>query len=141
LRELVTDVLRPWMLQARLRAISIREEVSPEIVASVDRDLFSRVLENLVDNSLRHAGSGGSVELSGRLGGSVQLRIGNTGQPIPHEYRSRLFEKFAKGTDGRFNFGLGLYFCRIAVEAHQGRIWVEEAANLPTVFSIELPCA
>ena len=37
------------------------------------------------------------------------------------------------------NLGLGLYFCRLAAEAHGGRMWVEETAELPTVFALELP--
>ena len=75
------------------------------------------------------------------LDGAAQLRIGNSGAPIPVEARGRIFDKFgqAGGQVGRMNLGLGLYFCRLATEAHGGRIWVEETPELPTVFGVELP--
>ena len=71
----------------------------------------------------------------------IELRIGNTGAPIPAESRTRIFDKYAQGPTGErtnVNVGLGLYFCRLATEAHGGKIWVEEA-ELPTVFVVSLP--
>jgi signal transduction histidine kinase len=70
----------------------------------------------------------------------VRLCIGNSGPPIPMATRERIFDKFAQGDSNlrQSNIGLGLYFCRLAADAHGGSIRVEEQAGLPTVFVIEL---
>ena len=106
--------------------------------------MIERVVENVLDNALRYTPLNGRILLraipapEGRPG--VQIRIGNTGSRIPSELRAVVFEKFGQGPGGlRTNLGLGMYFCRIAAEAHGGRIWIDEEPELPTVFVIELP--
>jgi signal transduction histidine kinase len=107
-----------------------------------DRDMMARVVENVLDNAFRYTPPGGRIDIAGgAVERGVQVRIGNSGRPIPVESRSRIFEKFGQGEGqvGRMNLGLGLYFCRLATEAHGGRIWVDETPELPTVFGLELP--
>jgi two-component system sensor histidine kinase/response regulator len=107
-----------------------------------DAELVSRVVDNVLDNAFRHTPAGGRIQVSGaNTDGVVQVRIGNTGAPIPDDARERIFDKFGQtGSNvGRMNLGLGLYFCRLATEAHGGRIWVEQTVELPTVFGLELP--
>ena len=68
------------------------------------------------------------------------LLIGNDGPPVQPEMRQAIFEKWNRGgqAGSRRNLGLGLYFCRLAMEAHGGRIWVGDEP-LPTVFGLEIP--
>src|SRR6185503_9272048 len=125
-----------------LRTRSVRLEVKgdrgPRVRA--DRDVLTRVIENILDNALRYAPTGGLIELRTRTSGDrVQLRIGNDGPAIAEDKRLRVFEKFVGTNDRRGNLGLGMYFCRLAAEAHLGRIWIESERELPTVFVIELP--
>ena len=115
---------------------------SPEIRMKADADLLTRTVENILDNALRYVPDGGMIEIELReLGMEVEIRIGNSGPAIPIEARSVIFDKHGQvGVDiGRRNLGLGLHFARLAVEAHGGRIWVEETETLPTVFGIRLP--
>jgi two-component system sensor histidine kinase/response regulator len=142
----VAAVVDPLVQQrghmARSRDIELCSSIESSAQLYADVELIARVLENVLDNAFRHTPSGGRIEVqAAALPHAVQLKIGNTGSAIPVEARTRVFEKFAQGTSGvgRMNLGLGLYFCRLAAEAHAGRIWVEETAALPTVFSLELP--
>jgi signal transduction histidine kinase len=68
------------------------------------------------------------------------MLIGNDGPPVPPALRQAIFDKFTREEQGgtRRNLGLGLYFCRLAMEAHGGRIWVSDKP-MPAVFGIELP--
>ncbi len=142
LAGLVNPLLQQRMHMAEARQVRIRSSIPEQIHINADVDLMTRVLENMFDNAMRHTPHGGLIDVaaSGNTRG-VQLSIGNTGTPIPTEARARIFEKFgqAGAGSGRMNLGLGLYFCRLATEAHGGRIWLEERATLATVFGLELP--
>lgn len=142
----VSDLVDPLVRQrshlAAARNIRFDSAIAGDARMYADPELISRVVENVFDNAFRYTPPGGRIAVSGS--GSqdrVQLTIGNTGKPIPIEARSRIFEKFgqAHGDVGRMNLGLGLYFCRMAAEAHGGRMWVDETPELPTVFGLELP--
>lgn len=147
-RELtgVATIIEPLVGQrvhmAGARDIRIGCEIDRQARVFADAELVSRVVDNVLDNAFRHTPAGGRIEVSSAVSDrAVQLRIGNTGTAIPDEARERIFDKFGQAGSnvGRMNLGLGLYFCRLATEAHGGRIWVEETAELPTVFGLELP--
>jgi signal transduction histidine kinase len=127
---------------AEPRGIAIEVAVGEGLEAPLDAELMTRVVENIFDNSLRYTPAGGKVRVEAEpRAAQVRLRIGNSGPPIVAEARERIFDKFAQA-DWRLrrsNIGLGLYFCRLVVEAHGGSIRVEEHAELPTVFVIDLP--
>ena len=137
---LVDDVIKPRRAALDRRGIVLELAVDG-VAVDVDRDLIARVLENLVENATRYTAPSGRLRIwNTPNGGSVELRIGNTGKPIPEPSRALVFEKFTQVWDsGRGSVGLGLYFCRLAIEAHGGRIWIEEHADLPTVFAVALP--
>ncbi len=138
---LLTDIVKQRKQLALARHITIEAHVCDAQVLA-DADLLIRVVENIIDNALRHTPQSGRIVISvEQAADAVLIRIGNTGASIPTEARAAIFEKFgqaAAGT-GRMNLGLGLYFCRLAAEAHAGKLWVEDAPDLPTVFVIQLP--
>ncbi|MGE0867104.1 MAG: response regulator [Kofleriaceae bacterium] len=108
---------------------------------SADPDLLRRITENLVDNALRHAPEGSTIRLtSSRAGDMTEIRVADQGPGIPAEHRHRVFERFvqAGAEPARTSRGLGLAFCKLAVEAHGGRIWVEDASP-GAVFCLTLP--
>ena len=112
------------------------------VTVTCDRQLISRVLVNLVSNAIKHTPAGGSVTLSVHLqADEVQVRVSDTGIGISAENQARIFEKFAqvqqKGE--RRGTGLGLTFCKIAMEAHGGRIWVESEVGEGSTFAFTLP--
>jgi PAS domain S-box-containing protein len=141
LAKLVEPVATQRRVLAQARQITIVLASAPELVVTVDADLMTRAVENIFDNALRHTPEGGSIEIEMRdAGANVEVRIGNSGCAIPVETRDAIFDKSCQGDNvGRMNLGLGLYFCRLAIEAQGGKIWVEETERLPTVFGIRLP--
>jgi two-component system sensor histidine kinase/response regulator len=132
LRAVIGEVLEARAAQAEAQGVTLRAEVRAPTLRA-DADLLRRVLENLVENAIRHAPQGSmvSVEAVGEAG-SVELRVADRGVGVPEAMREAIFDRFvqlAQGDDarGRTGRGLGLAFCKLAVEAHGGRIWVEEA--------------
>jgi PAS domain S-box-containing protein len=140
--RLLDSVAAQRRVLAAARDVTIVVVPSPEIKVAADPDLVTRTIENLLDNALRYTPPGGNIEVEARqVDAEVEIRIGNSGSAIPVAARSAIFEKYHRaGADqGRLNLGLGLYFCRLAVEAQGGGIWVEETDRLPTVLGIRLP--
>jgi signal transduction histidine kinase len=95
---------------------------------------LQRVLENLLDNAIRHAPARSAVHLvaTGR-DEHVEIRVSDSGPGIPAELRERIFERFVQVEHGergttRAGRGLGLTFCKLAVLAHGGSIHVEDLA-------------
>jgi two-component system, sensor histidine kinase and response regulator len=126
---------------ARKRTVQLQLDLDDRLEIQADVDLLTRVIENIVDNSLRHVPDGGHILLRTALRGErAVLLIGNDGPPVQPEMRQAIFEKWNRGEQAgsRRNLGLGLYFCRLAMEAHGGRIWVE-SEPMPTVFGLEIP--
>ena len=140
---LARDAAESVSLKAQLSGVTASAEL-PETKVRADADLLRRVLENLLDNAIRHTPKGGKVELSSRLEGNVlRLTLSDSGPGVPAELRDRIFDPFVQVEAGQravAGRGLGLTFCRLAIEAHGGRIWVEDARP-GARFCIELPAS
>ncbi|MDD5593631.1 MAG: HAMP domain-containing sensor histidine kinase [Candidatus Margulisbacteria bacterium] len=109
-----------------------------------DRALITRVLENLLTNAIKHISRGGNVTLRiARQNNEILFEIIDTGEGIPKEYLDKLFNRFFKvetqNLKTRIDTGLGLYFCKLAVEAHGGRIGVESTVGKGSRFYFFLP--
>jgi two-component system, sensor histidine kinase and response regulator len=140
--ELVAPIKERYQRLTAGRGVTIDLTIDPALEVDIDADLLTRVIENIVDNSLRFTPPGGRIVFWARPDGVyVSFGIGNSGPPIPVASRERIFDKFAQGDSNlrRSNIGLGLYFCRLVAEAHGGTIRVEEDAELPTQFVMSLP--
>lgn len=140
-RELFVD----FDARAQARGLTLHSDVAvPQIVA--DPDLLRRVLANLLDNAIRHAPNNTEVSVTAhRIGAaSVELRVIDGGASIPADMTERIFDMYVQSdTSGgvcrsRTGRGLGLAFCKLAVQAHRGEIGVTTMQHR-TVFSIKLP--
>jgi NtrC-family two-component system sensor histidine kinase KinB len=108
----------------------------------IDEDMIRRVMINLIENAVKYTPSDGSIIISVQaLDGEICFVVRDTGPGIDSKDQKRIFEKFARvERKGRSKgLGLGLAFCRLAVEAHGGRIWVESGQEQGSVFSFTLP--
>lgn len=110
--------------------VTVEVDFSPDLPpVCADRDKLDRVLANLLDNALKVSPGQGVVTLAAYAdGGWVQVGVCDQGPGVPPEERQRIFERFSQsaGEKGRRRgFGLGLTYCRLTVERHGGRIWVE----------------
>jgi NtrC-family two-component system sensor histidine kinase KinB len=121
--------------------IRLREQTTPAApLVWADPQLIGRVLQNLLGNAVKFTSQDGEIGLTAEVdGGWLQISVVNTGMGVPPEVKERLFSKFARGSQKERGNGLGLAFCRLAVEAHHGRIWVESEPGQGAAFRFTLP--
>jgi signal transduction histidine kinase len=141
LLEETRDLLLP-LCEGRRQSIDVCCDV-PAGVPVADRELVWRVLQNLVDNALRHCPDGSTVHVSARADGdSVIVVVCDEGPGIPHDMRARVFERHVRlggPNEARTGWGLGLCFCKLAVEAQGGSIWIEDNVPRGSRFCFRLP--
>lgn len=144
LGPLVADVLTELEVNAQVRKVSLQSSIEVEH-ARVDADLLRRLLANLVENAVRHAPAGSAVKVTAAaVAGGVELRVSDAGSGIPAEMRERIFDPFVQlegggsGVASRTGRGLGLTFCKLAAEAHGGKIWIE-GGSPGSIFCVRLP--
>jgi len=143
LREVVAEILTELEVNAQARKVGLRSALETERIR-VDEDLLRRTLTNLVENAIRYAPPASLVAVTAtRFADETEIRITDAGSGIPPEMRERVFDPFVQvaGEErpvARSGRGLGLTFCKLAVEAHGGRIWVEDAAP-GAIFCLRLP--
>lgn len=129
--------------EARLRDVEITVVGEGALVLLADGELLRRVLDNLLDNALRHVPRGGRIRLGcsrGPLG--VRITVWNSGLVIPAADRERIFDKYQRAdlpAPRGSNHGIGLHFCRLALAAHRGTIVASDADGEGALFIIDLP--
>ena len=107
---------------------------------SCDEDEIRRVIQNLIDNSLKFTASGGTITVIMRQNGNTKITVSDSGKGVPEENKSKLFQRFWQaGSTGRYyaSTGLGLYLSRRIVEAHGGKIWCESTLGKGSDFTFE----
>ena len=143
--EFLRSLLDDWSLRLRQEEGTAVAEVAPDTpVFDADRGLLSRVMANLLQNAITHAGRPVNIRvLARRCEGGVRMSVQDDGPGIRPEYHDIVFRKFeslpSAESAARRGSGLGLTFCRLAVEAHGGRIWVESEGSNGSTFHVELP--
>jgi signal transduction histidine kinase len=132
-------------------------QMSCNVVATLppvqgDEDKLLRTLVNLLSNAIKFTPDGGTITVTAQpislalrhtLGDGVLLTVQDTGEGIPKEAFERVFEKFGqvetRKSGRKMSSGLGLTFCKMVVEAHGGRIWVESEVGQGTTFFLSIP--
>ncbi len=111
-----------------------------------DKNKLRRTLVNLLGNSIKFTPSAGTVSVSAQFaedGTSIEFSVSDTGEGIPPESFSRIFEKFgqveSRKAGRKMSTGLGLTFCKLAVESHGGRIRVESSPDQGSTFYFTVP--
>lgn len=113
---------------AQASEMTVRVEGS-EAWADVERAALRQILVNLLDNAMKHGGHGATVHVRSRVDGAeLRLEVDDAGPGVPREWRERVFEPFAR-VDGRnvTGAGIGLSVVRELVDAHGGRVWIEDS--------------
>jgi signal transduction histidine kinase len=137
-------VVDAWSVRAERRGASLTVQEADRVELHADEHLLQRVFANLIGNALRHAGKGVHIRLAARRsadGDGVHFTVADDGVGIPPAYHDLIFRKFGsvQGPSARSSPGLGLTFCKLAVEAHGGRIWVESPEGKGSAFSFVIP--
>lgn len=115
---------------------------SPPVM--VDGDMIRRVLINLLENAVKYSPPGGKITLGADFDSSLaKIWIQDTGPGIPAAERDHIFDKFARlnPKGSQKGFGLGLAYCRLAIEGHGGSIWIESESGQGARFCFTLPIA
>ncbi len=144
LAKLIPESIKPFESTAQGDAIELLSQVEVGLpTVTADAGAIQRVLSNLVDNALKFTPQGGRVLVRAQsLEGVTHVSVADSGPGIPIEVRSHIFEKFSqvKGQKGkRRGTGLGLTYCKLTIEAHGGRIWVDCPPQGGSVFTFVLP--
>jgi two-component system phosphate regulon sensor histidine kinase PhoR len=127
---------------AQSAGVDLTAAVAPGVVAVVPRRLLDVVLDNLVENAIRHAGSGARVDVRARgLAGAVELEVADTGAGIPAEHLGRVFERFHRVEGSRTGpgTGLGLAIVKHIAESRRGRVGIESIEGAGTTVRVVLP--
>lgn len=141
--ELVQDVSQTFQLRAQEKSVALEVSLNPDTPAvHGDIGMMQRVLENLLENGLRHTPDGGSIRVAVDVdSASVVVRIADTGCGIPAEDVPKIFERFYQREKHRAgdHAGLGLAIVRRILELHGSMIQVSSELNQGTTFSFRLP--
>jgi len=129
LLEEAVDAMRP---AAEAGAVSVSARLGAQLgAARANPEQLQRVLFNLIQNAIHHTPADGSVTVSAEaVNGGIEVEVADTGDGVPTEQRDRVFDPFFRGDAARHKAGagLGLAISRAIVEAHGGRIWLEDAS-------------
>lgn len=141
---LAKDAVEVILPNAESRHLEVSIEAAPNLpMVWVDPGMIRRVLINLLENALKFTPANGKLTVgAGLVDQKVHMWVKDTGPGISKEDQQRIFDKFIHLQDGKNapkGIGLGLAFCRLAVEAHGGTIWVESEPGHGSRFIFTLP--
>lgn len=151
LRPQIEKVLAHVRPLARHRQITIHLDCPADLpFVWADEDLLRRVWLNLLDNALKFTPASGQITVrlqveppfSAQDEPGIRGLVQDSGPGVPPEYRERVFDRFVRINRGGAQVrgtGLGLTFCKMVIEAHRGRIWVEDAPAGGSCFFFTLP--
>ena len=137
------SIIEPVLLLAQTTHpdhVFVLETEGPLAMAHIDGRRIGQVLNNLLDNAAKSSAPGTEVTLRVRSDGArCEMSVRDQGPGIPEDLHPHLFEKFPPNSDCRASsIGLGLYLCRLLVEAHGGSIWVGRVTT-GSEFGFTLP--
>jgi signal transduction histidine kinase len=140
--ELIQDVVQQFAIRAQDKQILLRAELGDDSpMVAGDIGMVQRVLENLIENALRHTPKNGRVSVSTHVDdGKIFVRVVDTGCGIPEPVRQQVFDRFAQAEgNGNGSAGLGLAIVKRSVELHGGDVGVTATPGGGATFSFSLP--
>ncbi len=143
----VAEVVHEWEMRFQQEGVRVFVDVAEDApVIHADKGLLKRVFANLIQNALTYTASGVQVTILAHRDtttGGILFTVADNGPGIPPEYHELIFRKFERAKQPEVprvrNSGLGLAFCKLAVEVHGGRIWVRSTEGSGSQFHIALP--
>jgi two-component system, NtrC family, sensor histidine kinase KinB len=143
--ELIADAIKAVQSVTDNRQQVLKEAVAPNLPpVLVDADMIRRVLINLLENASKYTPAESEITAGAEQDGEwVRFWVQDYGLGIPIEEQGRIFDKYTrvKRQGSPRGFGVGLAFCRLAVEAHNGDIWVESEVGKGSKFILTMPIA
>lgn len=142
--QLVADTVRLWLPLAAEREVAIISDAPDQGSVRGDPDLLRRLLDNLIDNAVRHSPPRSQVLVSGRLvERSWELSVADSGPGVPNAAKASIFERFSRADQARARetggAGLGLALCRAIAQLHHGSIGLDDQPGGGARFMVRLP--
>lgn len=141
--QLINYAKQALITQAKAKKQTVTINLAPDIPhITADRDMLERVLINLFQNAIKFTPTKGKIEFGAKMEDNVtRFWVLDSGSGVDPDYIDRIFDKYTRiHPDERIKgLGLGLAFCRLAVEGHGGRIWVENLPKGGAIFSFTIP--
>lgn len=143
LSAMAGEAMETLKVTADQRRLTMSRTYEP-VTVSCDRDLIRRVITNLVGNAIKFTPEKGEIRVViESLEAHVKVSVIDSGSGIPREYHEKIFEKFgqieARQENRKYSTGLGLTFCKLAVEAHGGEIGIDSEVGRGSTFWFLLP--
>ena len=143
----VAEIVHEWEVRFQQEGAKVFVDVAEDApVINADKGLLKRVFANLIQNALTHTGSGVEITIMAHTDtttGGILFTVADNGPGIPPEYHELIFRKFERAKQPEVprvrSSGLGLAFCKLAIEVHGGRIWVRSTEGSGSQFHIALP--
>jgi len=142
---LLTEIEHEWEVRFQQERAEATVEVTDDApIFEADKELLKRVLNNLVQNAVTHSAQAVKIDFKARRDGDgVLFTVADNGPGIPPQYHEVIFRKFERvktqGVPRARSSGLGLAFCKMVIDAHGGRIWVQSAEGQGSSFHFTLP--
>ena len=141
--ELINFAKQALITQANAKKQTVNIDLAAEIPQiNADRDMLERVLINLFQNAIKFTPTKGQIEFGVKMEDKVaRFWVLDSGSGVDPDYIDRIFDKYTRiNPDDRIKgLGLGLAFCRLAVNGHGGEIWVENLPEGGAIFSFTIP--
>jgi signal transduction histidine kinase len=143
---IAAEIVEMEQVLARDKRLELENYVRSDLpLVSVDVELLRRVLQNLVGNAIKFTPAGGHIIIEAQVDSTspqhLVVSVKDDGAGISPDLQAHLFQKFVSGRVRGRGSGLGLAFCRLVVEAHGERIWVESTPGRGAAFHFTLPTA
>jgi len=145
LDELVNACIEGMAERFEVKKLTLSKQLLSNQIIKADRSKLARAISNILWNSIKFTHPEGFITVSTHKasGGSVLLRIEDTGIGIPKTMQEKIFDKFTKakrnGTAGEPTNGIGLYLTKMVIEAHGGSIRMESDGQTGSCFMVALP--
>ena len=147
LESLVKESITEFQILAQEYQVGIIFEPGEELPpVKMDENKIQRVISNLIDNALKFSPEGENIniKLESPSQQMIEIHILDRGPGIPAEYADSVFDRFFQvpnHSSRKRGTGLGLTYCRLTVEAHGGRIWLQNRPERGSEFVVSLPAA
>ena len=145
LASFLNSFLSLYEVQAREKQITFTHQIPQEaMIVSINKSMFTRVIDNLLSNALKFTPANGKVNLqTSSSSDTIQISITDSGIGIPDTLQERVFQRFGPagrpGTRNEKSTGLGLSIVKTIVEKHGGKVWLKSQEGIGSTFFVEIP--
>lgn len=148
LKDLVAEARSQIELLLKMKSLRFLPQVDEGLVVNADAEVMIRILVNLLTNAIKYSRSGTTIQLSSQPSSKenssfIDVSVKDNGVGIDPDKLPHIFEKYwqqnAKYSGASASTGIGLTFCKLAIEAHGGKIWAESIAGDGTTINLSVP--